>query len=252
MDSVATTPKVARWKLWGVGVRMLFLQGLLHKKGMQNLGLMWVLAPALQDLRVKGDDSLLSKHLAFFNCNPNFAPLIAGGLLRLEEQRLEGRAVSDDDLLRFKRSLSSPLAAMGDMLFLGGLKPLALTLACVFAIYKSPIGLVAIWLLYNLLIVSCRMWGVFYGYSKGWDLVEVFSGPTFQRVLGVVQSVGACAGGLLVAVVLVGFQSSGPWIVGLGISLIAVAVVLLRRDASSSRLAIALFPLAVAVAIALG
>nr|MCH7549159.1 PTS system mannose/fructose/sorbose family transporter subunit IID [Candidatus Krumholzibacteriota bacterium] len=197
------------------------------------------------------DSKLMSKHLQFFNCNPNFAPLVAGGVLRLEEERMAGKPITDDDIAYFKRSLSSPLAAMGDMLVLGSLKPLALTLACIFAIYNSLIGLIATWLLYNVMVVSCRLWGVYFGYAKGWELVDVFSGPAFQRLLGIVQSIGASVGGALVAVVLYRMPMGGTWLLLLGAALLGASVYLLRKDVSSSRFAILLLPLCWVIALLL-
>jgi PTS system mannose-specific IID component len=250
MDSV--TKRVRRRDLFQVFWRLLFLQGLLHPKGMQNLGLMNSLAPALRRRKKEDGKPLLLNHLRFFNCNPNFTPLIVGGILRLESEREAGKPVTEEDIEYFKKAISGPMAAMGDLLFLGGLKPLALTLACIFAIYKSLIGLLAVVLLYNLVVVSCRLWGVYFGYAKGWELVDVFSGPAFQRLLGVVQNVGACAGGALVAVVVSRLPHSGTWSLPLGIFLMVAAVFMLRRDVSSSRLAIFLFPLSVLVALLLG
>jgi PTS system mannose-specific IID component len=219
---------------------------------MQNLGLMNTLVPAMGRLKREDGNSLLLDHLSFFNCNPNFTPLIVGGVIRLESERQAGKPVTDKDIEYFKKSMSGPMAAMGDLLFLGGLKPLALTLACIFAIYKSLIGLLAVVLIYNLIVVTCRLWGVYFGFAKGWELVDVFSGPAFQRLLGVVQNVGACAGGALVAVILSRLPQSGAWVLPLGVVLIIAAVLLLRRDISSSRLAIFLFPLSVLIAFLLG
>jgi len=246
MDPVAAAAQPGRLTprdLFGVFLRLLMVQAMLHPKGMQNLGISRAIAPALERLGYRADKSLLARHLEFFNCNPNFVPLIVGGVLRLEEDRMAGRPVAEGEISYFRRAVSSPLAAMGDMLFLGGLKPLSLTLACVFAIYKSFIGLLAVLLLYNVIVVSCRLWGVYYGYSKGRELVDVFSGPAIQRLLGIVQSVGASVGGALVAVVLYRLPQGGSWILAPGVVTMAVAVFLLRRDVSPSRLAILLFPL---------
>jgi PTS system mannose-specific IID component len=250
MDKVVD--RVKRWDLFLVFWRLLFVQGLLHPKGMQNLGLMSALSPGIGKLQVDGNKPLLLNHLKFFNCNPNFTPLIAGGIIRLEYEREAGKPVTDSDIEYFKKSMSGPMAAMGDLLFLGGLKPLALTLACFFAIYKSLIGLVAVVLVYNLIVVTCRLWGVYFGFAKGWELVDVFSGPAFQRILGLVQNLGAFAGGALVAVILSRMPESGPWVLPLGIVLMVAAVFMLRRDVSSSRLAIFLFPLSILVALLLG
>jgi PTS system mannose-specific IID component len=241
-----------KFDLFRVFVRLLFIQALLNRRGMQNLGLASALSQAGGKLASSDDNSLLVRHLAFFNCNPNFVPLIVGGLIRLEEQRLEGKPIDDKDIEYFKKALASPFAAMGDMLFIGNLKPLALTFACVFAIYKFPIGLLAIFVLYNLTIICCRFWGLYFGYAKGWELVDVFSGPKFPRALGIIQGLGASVGGAFVGIVLHRFPEGGQWMLVLGIALTAVSVFLLKRDIPASWFAIVLFPASALITLLVG
>jgi len=242
------TRSLSRVDLLRVAVRLFFMQALLNRRGMQNLAL----AAALDSAQGKRDNELIHRHLQYFNCNPNFVPLIAGGVLRLEEEKRAGKPINDGDIDYFKKALASPLAAMGDLLFLGNLKPLALTFACVFAIYKLPIGLLAVFLLYNLAVVSCRLWGIWFGYSKGWELVEVFSGPRFQRVLGVVQGLGAGLGGVLVGIVLHGLPQNGQWVLWIGIALSGVTIYLLRREVPASWFALVLFPVSALVTLLVG
>lgn len=230
-----------RGGLWRVFLRLLFMQAVLNQRGMQNLGFGGAISEVSKRLGGR-DSSLLSRHLSFFNCNPNLAPLIVGGVIRLEEERLEGKPIEDNDIEHFKASLSSPLAAMGDMLILGNLKPLTLTLACIFAIYGIPIGLLAVLLLYNLTIISCRLWGVYFGYAKGWELVDWFSGPDFQRVLGVVQGLGAGVGGVLIGIVFNRLPQNGQWTLLPGVVLVLVTLYLLKRNVPASWFAILLFP----------
>ncbi|NIM20361.1 MAG: hypothetical protein GTO51_09040 [Candidatus Latescibacteria bacterium] len=261
MDKVIK--KLGWLDLFKVALRILFLQGALHQKGMQNVGFASAFSAGSIKIAGREADALVRKHLGFFNCNPNFTSLVVGGVLRLEEERLAGKPIDDNDIEYFKKAISSPLAAMGDMLFLGGVKPLALTFACVSAIYHSLIGLLAVLLLYNLIIVSCRIWGVYFGYNKGWELVEFFSGPGFQRLLSAVQISGACAGGALTAIVLnalfeggmgaflpvgsLSVQGGVPMLLSGGV-LVVVAVILLRRDISSSWFAVFLLPISALLA----
>lgn|GEM_PF-2048218 len=247
--NASASSALTRLDLLRVGLRCLFFQGLLHVRGMQNLSLMHALAPVVAKLDRDGSKKLLSKHLQFFNCNPNFAPLVAGGVLRLEAERLLGTAVTDQDVAHFKKAVSSPLAAMGDMLFMGTIKPMALTLACIFAIYNSFTGLVITWLLYNGVVVTCRLWGVYFGFRRGWEFVNVFSGSAFPRLLAIVQSIGASVGGALLAVVLYRAAREGTWQEVVSVATIIVAVTMLRRDGSAPRLALLLLPLCVLVAL---
>jgi PTS system mannose-specific IID component len=219
---------------------------------MQNLGLASALSPASNKLDETDDSTFLYKHLSFFNCNPNFTPLVVGGVLRLEDDKRAGKPISDDDIEFFKRALTGPLAAMGDMLFIGNLKPLALTFACVFAIYRLPLGLLAVLLLYNIVVISCRLWGVYFGYAKGWELVDFFSGPGFRRVLSIVEGASAGVGGALLGVIVHRFTGSGHVMLLLAGVLTAITFYLLRRDVPASWVAIILFPTSAFIALLIG
>jgi PTS system mannose-specific IID component len=250
--------RVGSWDLVLVFLRLLFLQGVLHRRGMQNLGLADALGPVSGKLDADGRNLFLSRHLSFFNCNPNFVPLIAGGILKLEEEKNEGKPVTDEDIERFKKALAGPVAAMGDMLFMGNLKALALTFGCLFAIHNLPIGLVAVFLLYNAAVLGCRLWGVFYGFAKGWDLVTVLSGPRFRRILGVAEGASAGTAGALLGVLL--HRAAGdsrslavPWIAAVAvIATAAVTLYLLKRDVPASWIAIFLLPTCAFIALLTG
>ena len=77
MDNLNT---LSRFDLFRVFLRLVFMQALLNRHGMQNLALANALAPVAGKIDTEQDKSLLSRHMDFFNCNPNFVPLIVGGL----------------------------------------------------------------------------------------------------------------------------------------------------------------------------
>ena len=256
--------RVRGWDLVLVFLRLLFLQGVLNRRGMQNLGLADALGPVSARLDADGRNLLLSRHLSFFNCNPNFVPLITGGILKLEEEKNEGKPVTDEDIERFKKALAGPVAAMGDMLFMGNLKALALTFGCLFAIHKLPIGLVAVFLLYNVAVLSCRLWGIFYGFAKGWELVTVLSGPRFRTILSVAEGASAAMGGALLGVLVHrvvgdGRALAGPAlaadaaiVIGAIIATAGITLYLLKRDVPASWIAIILLPTCAFIALLTG
>lgn len=246
------TGRLGSRDLMRVFLRLLFLQGVLNRRGMQNLGFASAVGAASGKIAPNDDNLMLIRHLQFFNCNPNFVPLIVGGVLRLEEERAAGKPVTGEDIERYKRALAGPLAAMGDMLFMGSIKPLALTFGCLFAIHNLPIGLVAVFLLYNVAVISCRLWGVYFGHARGWDLVETLSGPRFQQVLSVVEGASAGVGGVLLGVLLSRFAGGGRALVLPGAALAAVTFYLLKRDVPASWIAIVLLPTCVFIALLTG
>ena len=219
---------------------------------MQNLGFAGAMSPLCGKLEADGCNQLLLRHLSFFNCNPNFVPLVVGGVLRMEEERAEGKPVAEQDIDRFKKALAGPLAAMGDMLFMGNIKPMALTFGCLFAIHKIPIGLVAVFLLYNIAILSCRLWGIYFGYAKGWELVSVLSSPRFQRVLSVAEGASAGMAGLLLGSVLSRVPGEGHAMAVPGIALATITLYLLKRDIPASWIAIILLPTCAFIALVTG
>jgi PTS system mannose-specific IID component len=237
------TNEMTRADLFRVFWRLLFMQSLLNHRGMQNLAVASALTTVAERLGDDDPDALIRRHLDHFNCNPNLVPLIVGGIINLEAARAQGQPVTPEAIATFKRTLTIPLAAMGDMLFLGALKPLALTFACIFAIYGLPIGLLAVFLLYNAIVISCRLWGVYFGYAKGQELPAILSGPEFQRLLGVVQGLGAGMGGVLAGVLIDRLPQHGQWALLVGVVIAGVTLFLLKRDIPASWLAIALFPI---------
>ena len=224
--------------------RLLFVQATLNRKGMQNIGVLHALAAAAP--RLAGEPmSLLARHNDHFNTNPNAVPIVVGSVLRIEE---DGLATAPVPIARFKQAACSALAAMGDVLMVGALKPLALTLAVVSAIYSFSTGLVAIVVVYNAALLAGRAWGLRFGYARGWGIVDAFTGLRVQRVVMRARILAAFAGGAMVAVIarrafaaspadlaLVGAATLGAWIA-------------MNRGLNVARLAILLFPLVVVVA----
>lgn len=236
--------RLQRGDLARVFVRLLFIQATLHRRGMQNLGVLFALDAAAPRLSPRGND-LLARHGEYFNTNPNTAPLVVGGVLRIED---DGDAGARASVSRFKQAAGSALAAAGDMLFVGALRPLALTLACLSAIYSFFPGLLAVLLLYNAVVIGCRYWGVSFGYARGWGVVDTFSGHGVQRVLGIARGSAAFLGGVLVAILITrAAQEAVPVLAAFAI--VAVVVALVSRRIAAPWIAIALFPLSWAVAL---
>jgi PTS system mannose-specific IID component len=227
-----------------VFARLLFVQATLHRKGMQNIGVMHALDAAAPKLSAD-PGPFLARHAEHFNTNPNAAPIVVGGVLHIEEER---SATAPASVSRFKQAAASALAAMGDVLVVGGLKPLALTLAVVSAIYSFFTGLVAIFVCYNAALLAGRYWGLSFGYARGWGVVDAFTGPRIQRVVMAARILAAFAGGALIGVMTRRAYAQG--LVELAVIAVATtgAWIAMKRGVTPARLAIILFPLVVVVA----
>ncbi|HEU4930280.1 MAG TPA: PTS system mannose/fructose/sorbose family transporter subunit IID [Candidatus Krumholzibacteria bacterium] len=227
-----------------VFARLLFVQASLNRKGMQNIGVLYALDAAASKLS-REPMSLLARHNDHFNTNPNAVPIVVGSVLRIED---DGLASAPVPIARFKQAACSALAATGDVLMVGGLKPLALTLAVVSAIYSFSTGLVAIVVLYNATLLAGRAWGLRFGYARGWGIVDAFTGPRVQRVVMLARILAAFAGGAMVAVIARRAFAASTADLALMTAATLGAWIAIKRGVNVARLAIVLFPLVVVVA----
>ncbi len=156
-----------------VWLRLLFLQASWNYQRMQGLGFLFALLPGLRKLYPEEKIREASKrHAGYFNTHPYLAPLVAGAVLKLEEERAthgEDRSIDIDD---FKEIVAAPYAAIGDALFWGGLRPLAAAITLFFAIKGIIWAPLIFLLLYNLVPFWFRIVFFEYGYRHGIQSVD--------------------------------------------------------------------------------
>ena len=109
--------------------RSFFMQACWSFERMQNLGFLYALEPWLERIYPDQDDRAAAslRHLEFFNTQPYMAGLVLGVVGGLEERLAKTpaaeRAAAQARLSAVKKTLASTLAAVGDSLFWGALKP---------------------------------------------------------------------------------------------------------------------------------
>ncbi len=164
-------------KLWTIFFRSFFLQSLWNFERMQNIGFVYMIAGFIKKMKISFEEKrdIFKRHLEFFNIHPYFAPLIAGMVVSLEEQKADPKRIST-----FKMTFSGPLAAMGDTLFWGTWSPfVGLLGVCLFVIFSSGslwrgtfwIVLLITIFLYNILHFHVKIKGLKFGYK---DKTEIF------------------------------------------------------------------------------
>lgn len=154
-------------------LRSFLLQASWNFERLQNLGVLYVLAPALRFL-YSGEDlkSSYQRHVQSFNTNPFLASPILGATLALEKKGKQGedRFISVEE---FKKIVMAPFAAVGDAFFWGGLRPFAAGIALFFAAKGSLWAPVVFLVLFNIPHLWFRTVGLMRGYSLGFEVVEV-------------------------------------------------------------------------------
>ncbi len=162
--------------------RVFFIQAAWNYENFQGIGFTYALVPFLQkrDLGSEEAREFMKRHLNYFNTNPYLAGMIVGGTIRLEEERLEGRA-TPGQVEAFKNDLVGPLGALGDSLTWGALRPLAGLAAVLVAIIADSLAPLIFLVLYNTFALWLRVSGVKNGYAYGDGLLRYLKDVNFQK-----------------------------------------------------------------------
>lgn len=161
------------WTRWRVLSRSLFIQAGFNAEGMQSLGMLYALYPALKELYPDPlqQQEAARRHLAAFNTHPYVAAAIIGGTL-FHEQRIVDGEEPPEKVTQFKAALMGPLAAMGDGFFWLSLRPAVGALAVVTIPWLGAWSALLFLVLYNAVHLSARGYLFFLGLKHGEGMVE--------------------------------------------------------------------------------
>ena len=118
-------------------LRSFLVQGAWNYERMQNVGFAYSLLPVLKAAHTDKKElaRAVSRHLELFNTQPFMSSLILGMAARAEELIAaappERKAELEEQLRETKSAMSTAVAAIGDRLFWGLLRPLSLILSLV-------------------------------------------------------------------------------------------------------------------------
>lgn len=185
--------------------RSFFLQSGWNFERMQNLGFLYAIFPALKRAH-KAEDSLRRaalRHLSFFNTHPYMANLVLG-ISAAVEKEIAKDSSREKEVVELKNHLGGPLAALGDSLFWGSLRPL-LALLAVEWVWLGPapmswIAPVFFLIFYNIPHLEMRKWGLWQGYHLGMRAIEKLRELKIQRGVAWLHLTGlVCVGLFLLA-----------------------------------------------------
>ena len=161
-------------------LRSFFISSTLNFRRMQNMGFAMAIIPAVREWNLTRKDAakFLTSHLQRFNTHPYFSAAVAGSVIRLEEEQIEGKGADPPaDAVEIKQVLAGPYAAIGDTFFWGSLRPFAAIISCVLAYMGYVLAPFAFLILYTPAHVWVRLKGFLEGYRRGKQGIE------FIRVL---------------------------------------------------------------------
>jgi PTS system mannose-specific IID component len=244
--------------LFGVFRRAFLIQASWSFERMQALGFAFAIEPVLRKLypdQVEYE-SRLRIHLEYFNTQPYLASFILGAVVRMEEDRANGRNAGED-ISSLKTSLMAPLGALGDTFFWGALKPFAAVLAVSLLMTGHWWAPFVFLVFYNVWHVGLRAGMLFWGYRSGGDAMALMTRHSLMNMAKRLKRITLTVLGGMIGMVpdwRTEFQPAVsmpiPSTAFLWLVITLVLVVILRRGGSPIKLMLGLAALCLALAYA--
>ncbi|AHG72489.1 PTS mannose transporter subunit IID [Mannheimia bovis] len=178
--------KVTKSDLNAVVRRSNLFQGSWNFERMQALGFAYAMVPVIKRLYPDPNDparkEAIKRHSEFFNTQPFVGAPILGVTIAMEEERANGKEIDNAAINGIKVGLMGPLAGVGDPIFWGTVRPVFAALGAGLALKGELLGPILFFVLFNIVRLASRYYGVVYGYKKGLDVVQDMSGGLLQKL----------------------------------------------------------------------
>ncbi|MCV9877303.1 PTS mannose transporter subunit IID [Brenneria izbisi] len=201
MGDTTEVKKLTASDIRAVFMRSNLFQGSWNFERMQALGFCFSMVPVIRRLYPENSEErkqAIKRHLEFFNTQPFVAAPVLGVTMAMEEQRANGAPIDDGAINGLKVGLMGPLAGVGDPIFWGTARPVFAALGAGIAMSGSLLGPLLFFILFNLVRLLVRYYGVAYGYRKGVDIVNDMGGGFLQKMTEGASILGLFVMGALV------------------------------------------------------
>jgi len=182
--------------------RLFGIQSAFSYERMLGIGFGHAVEPLLRPLRERDGGApyrdALARQSRFFNAHPYFASIAVGAAARAE---LDGEA--PERVERMRTALCGPLGALGDRLIWAGWLPACVALGLVLVTLGARgWGVAAFLVLYNVVHVVLRVWGLRAGWRAGLRVSGALGHPLLRQGLVSVGPLAALAVGAALPMVL--------------------------------------------------
>lgn len=192
--------QLTKGDLFNMFIRSNLHQGSWNFERMQALGYCFSMVPIIKRL-YKGEDRVaaLKRHLEFYNTQPFVTAPILGITAAMEEQKANGADIDGGAINGIKVGLMGPLAGVGDPIFWGTLRPLLAALGASIALTGSILGPLLFFVLFNVVRLGIRWYGIEYGYKTGTNIIKDIAGNRLQKLTEGASILGLFVMGALVS-----------------------------------------------------
>ncbi len=200
MTAEIGTHKITKQDLNKVFWRMQLLNVTNNFQSMQAIGFLSSFVPVLERLYEGKPKEMrvdaMKRHLEFFNSHVNADALIMGVAAAVEETTPEQEK---ETVTAIKTGLMGPLAGIGDSILKFTWLPICGSIGASLALNGSVIGPILMFLLYNVVNVATKYYGIHLGYAKGMEMINGGGSNLLQRLSTMANVVGLMVIGALIA-----------------------------------------------------
>ncbi len=143
---------------------------------MQGLAFCHTMSKPLEKLYGDNPEELkaaLTRHMQFFNTEPQLGSVIPGITIALEEARANGGEVDAELIMGTKNALMGPFAGIGDSILMGTYSPILLSIAIGLSAGGSPIGAIFFVIAWLGTVIPLKYFMFMKGYDLGMDAVKL-------------------------------------------------------------------------------
>ena len=162
--------KLSNKDLWKIFFRSYWIRTVNCPDRMQSLGLTCSITPIVEKYYDTKEEraEILTRYLdEYFLTNPIMAEWITGIVASIEEKIAETKDMSRDAVSAVKTALMGPLAAIGDGLYNGTLRPVVAGVACALALDGNVFAPLLFLIIMASVNIFIRWTGIFWGYKRG-------------------------------------------------------------------------------------
>lgn len=155
-----------------------FMQATQNFERMMGLAFCHIMVPIVDKLYKhdeKEHQKALQRHMQFYNTESQFAAVIPGIIIAMEEARAAGEEVSEELIISTKNALMGPFAGIGDSLLIGTYQPILLSIAMSLCLADgNPVGPLFFCIVWLVSVLAWQLFTFRKGYELGIDAANSF------------------------------------------------------------------------------
>jgi mannose/fructose/N-acetylgalactosamine-specific phosphotransferase system component IID len=197
--------KITYFTLLKVFLKSFLIQAVWNYQSMQSIGFCFALSPVGKKLfnSTEQRKEFYNRHLNFFNAHPYFSSYALGAITKIEEELSEKENPDYEIIARFKNALIGPLGAIGDQLVWATIKPTSVLIGLIGVVFIVDVQakiyfIFLLLLIYNIPHIYIRLFGIFKGYNKGFEVSKVLNAKNYEMMRDIYGVLGTVALGIYI------------------------------------------------------